>query len=432
MKHLAGGIQWTIFLIASSIAAPIAIAHVFGMDPIETSLFMQRTIFVLGIACLIQAFFGHRMPINEGPAGLWWGIFVVYAGMVGIFYTTSTDALQALQSGMLYSGVLFFILAATGIITKMKVLFTPAITFTYLLLLILQLSGTFIKGMMGVEEVGDYLDPVILGGSFIVLLITFIAMSNKRPTVSKYAVLISIVLGWGLFLLLGKTPDVAKVSDQLIQLPKMFVYGHPVWDSGVFVTAVFITLLLVANMLAAMRVMEYLLIHSFDITPPDRLRQGAFASGFIHLIAGLFSAIGSVPISGSAGFVGTTRMPSMKPFIVGSILLIMITLFPSVMAIFASLPAPVAYAVTFAIFTKMVSMAFNELDADPEKDRARQAVAFGLMVGVGTMFVPADSLSQLPAIVASTLSNGLITGTLLAILIEQFMIRRMNKRTSLK
>ena len=429
MKHLAGGIQWTVFLIASSIAAPIAIAHVFGMDPVATSLFMQRTIFVLGIACLIQAFFGHRMPINEGPAGLWWGIYVVYAGMVGIFYTTSTDALQALQSGMLYSGVLFIILAATGIITKMKVLFTPAITFTYLMLLILQLSGTFIKGMMGVEEAGDHLDPVILLGSFIVLLITFIAMANKRPSISKYAILISIALGWGIFLLLGKTPAIAKVSDQLIQLPKLFVYGKPVWDSGVLVTAIFITLLLVANMLASIRVMEHLLKESFKINTPDRLRQGAFASGFIHLIAGAFSAIGSVPISGSAGFVGTTRMPSIKPFIIGSTLLVFITLFPSVMAIFAALPAPVAYAVTFAIFTKMVSMAFNELDADPEKERARQAVAFGLMVGVGTMFVPAESLSQLPAIVASTLSNGLITGTILAIIIEQYMIRRRHRNT---
>lgn len=425
MKQLAGGIQWMFFLIASSIAAPIAIAHVFGMNPLDASLFMQRTIFVLGIACLLQAFFGHRMPINEGPAGLWWGIYVVYAGMVGVFYAVPEEALQSLQSGMLYSGVLFIVLAATGIITKMKALFTPAVTFTYLLLLILQLSGTFITGMLGIDEAGNKIDPVIALGSFIVLLITFIAMGNKRPSISKYAILLSIVAGWGIFLLLGKAPAAAKVSDQFIQLPQLFVYGRPVWDSGMFVTSLFITLLLVANMLASVRVMEYLLVHSFHIQPPDRLRQGAYASGAIHFIAGAFSAIGSVPISGSAGFVGTTRMPSIKPFIIGSGLLVFITLFPAVMAVFAALPAPVAYAVTFAIFTRMVSMAFNELDADPEKDRARQAVAFGLMVGVGVMFVPADSLSELPAVIASTLSNGLITGTVLAIIIEQYMIYRV-------
>lgn len=170
--------------------------------------------------------------------------------------------------------------------------------------------------------------------------------------------------------------------------------------------------------------MEQMLKHSFSIQPPDRVRQGSFISGISHLLAGLFSAIGPVPISGAAGFVGTTRMASRLPFLIGSILVILITFFPSIMSGFAALPAPVAYAVTFAIFTKMVSMAFEELDADPEKERARKAVAFGLMVGVGMMFVPAASFSDLPAVLAATLSNGLIVGTIVAILIEQALIRK--------
>ncbi|WP_025786289.1 purine/pyrimidine permease [Sporosarcina sp. D27] len=423
MKQLAGGIQWAVFLMASSIAAPIAIAHVFGMDSGDTALFLQRTIFVLGVACLLQALIGHKLPINEGPAGLWWGIFVVYAGMVGVFYSTPDDALQALQSGMLYSGVLFIILAAAGVITKMKKLFTPAITFTYLMLLILQLSGTFIKGMVGVETPEDVIDLRVVLGSLLVLIITFVAMGNKREWVSKYAVLLSIGVGWAIFAVLGRAPSVGFVSDQIIELPKMFVYGPPVWDGGVAVTAVFITLLLIANMLASIRVMENLLKQKFSMQVEDRVRQGSFVSGINHLLSGVFSAIGPVPISGAAGFVGTTGMASILPFIVGSALIVAITFFPAIMAVFAALPAPVAYAVTFAIFTKMVSMAFSELDEDPEKERARKAVAIGLMTGVGIMFVPSASFAQLPAVLASVLSNGLITGTIVAIVIEQLSLR---------
>lgn len=424
MKQLAGGIQWAVFLMASSIAAPIAIAHVFGMDSGDTALFLQRTIFVLGVACLLQAFLGHKLPINEGPAGLWWGIFVVYAGMVGVFYSTPHDALQALQSGMLYSGVLFIILAVAGVITKMKKLFTPAITFTYLMLLILQLSGTFIKGMLGVETAEDNIDLRVAGGSLLVLLLTFVAMGNKREWVSKYAVLFSIVAGWAIFAVIGRSPHVEMGTSQIIELPKMFVYGPPVWDGGVAVTAVFITLLLIANMLASIRVMENLLKQKFSMQVEDRVRQGSFVSGINHLLSGVFSAIGPVPISGAAGFVGTTGMATMLPFIVGSALIVVITFFPAIMAVFAALPAPVAYAVTFAIFTKMVSMAFSELDEDEEKERARKAVAIGLMTGVGIMFVPSASFAQLPAVLASVLSNGLITGTIVAIIIEQLSLRK--------
>jgi len=423
MKQLAGGIQWAVFLMASSIAAPIAIAHVFGMDAGETAHFLQRTIFVLGAAGLLQAFFGHKLPINEGPAGLWWGIFVVYAGMVGVFYDTSDQALQALQSGMLYSGVLFIILAAAGVITKMKALFTPAITFTYLMLLILQLSGTFLKGMTGVESVTDVISIRTAGGSFAVLLVTFLTMRSRRAWISRYAVLFSIAIGWAVFAILGLAPAIQQRVGSLIELPKMFVYGPPVWDSGVAVTSVFITLLLIANLLASLKVMETLLKHKFGKIPEDRVRQGSFVSGVNHLLSGVFSAIGPVPISGAAGFVAATGMASIMPFIIGGILIVLMTLFPSVMSVFAALPAPVAYAVTFAIFTNMVSMAFSELDEDSDKARSRRAVAIGLMTGVGIMFIPSASFAELPAVLASVLSNGLITGTLVAIIIEQLSIR---------
>ena len=427
MKNVLGGIQWAVFLIASSIAAPIAIAHVFGMDAGETTLFIQRTIFVLGAACLIQAFIGHKLPINEGPAGLWWGIFVVYAGMVGVMYPTSSDALQALQSGMLVSGVLFIILALTGVINKMKTLFTPAITFTYLMLLILQLSGTFLKGMIGVDTGDDRIDSVLFFGSLVVIFVTFLTMNHKTPWISRYSVLLSIAAGWLLFLIIGKTHAIKFESENLIRLPDMLLYGIPVWDTGVVVTASFITLLLIANMMASIRVMESLLKKSFAVTPPDRMKQGSIASGVNHLLAGLFSAIGPVPISGAAGFVGATRLSSLKPFIMGSILIMVMTLFPSIMSIFAALPPAVAYAVTFAIFTKMVEMAFLELAGESHQLRAYKTAAIGLMIGVGIMFIPQESMSDLPRAFSAVLSNGLIVGTVLAIVVEQFLLWRERK-----
>ncbi len=429
LKQLAGGLQWAVFLIASSIAAPIAIAHVFGMDAAETASFIQRTMFVLGTACVVQAVIGHRLPINEGPAGLWWGIFVVYANMVGILYATADDALQALQTGMIVSGVLFILLAAFGFISKMKRLFTPTVTFTYLMLLIFQLSGTFIKGMVGVETSADPIDGIVFIGSLLTVIVTFITMYHKVTWVSKYSVLLSIGFGWIVFILLGKAQSIHTTSNSIVRFPDVFVYGKPVWDSGVVVTAFFITLLLIANMMASIRVMENLLKHSFQKEVSDRTREGSIASGINHLLAGVFSAIGPVPISGSAGFVGTTRMASLRPFIIGSLLVMIMTLFPAIMSFFAALPAPVAYAVTFAIFAKMVELAFAEMEMENDKTIGYRVSALGLMIGVGLMFVPTESMMHLPAILSAVLSNGLIIGTLVAITVEQFL-RAMKKRRS--
>nr|WP_139209318.1 purine/pyrimidine permease [Paenibacillus sp. OK003] len=40
---------------------------------------MQSTLITLGIAGFYQGFIGHKFPIHEGPAGLWWSIFTIYA-----------------------------------------------------------------------------------------------------------------------------------------------------------------------------------------------------------------------------------------------------------------------------------------------------------------------------------------------------------------
>lgn len=428
IKNLFGGLQWAVFLLASSIAAPIAIANVFGMDTTDTALFVQRTVFVLGIAVLLQAFIGHKMPINEGPAGLWWGIYIAYAGLIGSLYATAEDSLQALQSGMFYSGVLFIIFAYTGLVGKMRRLFTPTITFVYLLLLVLQISESIMSGLFGIVSPGDPVDLIVFAAGVAVVVATFYFMDNKIPWINRYSVLFAIATGWVLFLVIGKTEAIPFNTDTFISLPEMLVFGPIIWDSGMFVTSLFLTLLLIANMMASMRVMEYLLKNEFGIHQPDRVKQGSVASGLNHIIAGLFSSIGPVPISGAAGFVAATRTPSLKPFIVGGFLVVVISLFPNIMAVLAALPAPVAYAVIFAVFTKMVEMAFRELEEEADRVQAYKVSAFGLMIGVGIMFVPQESMTELPSVLASTLSNGLITGTIIAIIIEQGLIWRKKKR----
>ncbi|KYG57754.1 purine/pyrimidine permease [Planococcus maritimus] len=422
-KNLAGGFQWAIFLIASSIAAPIAIANIFGMDTADTALFLQRTIFVLGIACLIQAFVGHRLPINEGPAGLWWGVFIVYAGLVGVLYSTAEESLQVLQSGLFYSGILFIVFAVTGIVDKLKQFFTPTVTFIYLLLLVLQISESIMKGLFGISSEGELMDVKVLLAAVAVILITFYFMFHRSAFISRYSVLLSIAFGWLLFWAIGKAPSIPKAEGALLTFPEMLVFGPLVFDGGMLVTTLFLTVLLIANMMASVRVMESLLKNAFSIQAEDRMKQASVASGLNHLLAGLFSSVGPVPISGAAGFVSATRTPGIRPFIFGGVIVAGISLFPQLMAVLASLPAPVAYAVIFAIFSKMVEMAFNELEEEPNRKRSYKVAAFGLMTGVGLMFIPTESMAGLPSAVAAILSNGLISGTIIAIILEQLMMR---------
>lgn len=86
LRVLFSSLQWALFILMSSVIVPIAIASSYGLDTISTVEFVQRTLFVLGLAGILQTLFGHHLPIQEGPAGLWWGVFFLYMRDSGPFY----------------------------------------------------------------------------------------------------------------------------------------------------------------------------------------------------------------------------------------------------------------------------------------------------------------------------------------------------------
>ncbi|OCA91974.1 purine/pyrimidine permease [Pseudobacillus wudalianchiensis] len=415
-------VQWLFFILASSLVAPIAIAGLFHLSPADTAEFVQRTMFVLGLSGIIQALIGHRLPINEGPAGLWWGVFAIYAGFAGTIYSSTEQALQSLEGGMIVSGVIFIFLAAFGLLEKMAKLFTPTVTFIYLLLLILQLSGSFLNGMFGLPNEAGTVRPLIMAGSAMTLIAAFYFSAHHVHWIRQYSVIISLGFGWLLFLLIGEAPLMSASDKQLFSLPGLFVFGPPLFDSGTIVTAAFITLLLTANMIASVRVMEEVMTHLNSSIQKGSYRSAGLAAGLNQMLGGSFSAIGSVPISGAAGFVAQTGNASIRPFFVGSLLVVGMSIFPPVMNILASLPAPVGYAVTFVIFARMAGFAFAEMDKEKNKERVRLVAGISLLAGVGAMFVPAAAFTNFPAAAASILNNGLILGTIISICVEQFLL----------
>lgn len=47
-----------------------------------------------------------------------------------------------------------------------------------------------------------------------------------------------------------------EMPDRLFQLPSLFPFGTPLFNSGLIITSIFITILLIVNMLASMKVVD--------------------------------------------------------------------------------------------------------------------------------------------------------------------------------
>ncbi len=245
----------------------------------------------------------------------------------------------------------------------------------------------------------------------------------KIPKVGHYSVLFSIIFGWLLFSVFGLAKPVTEVN-QFMKLPEVFAFGSPRIEPNMIVVVIFITLLLLANMLATVRVVQQVLERHHVAVEENRLKQTGIISGINQLLGGLFSAIGAVPISGSAGFIETTKITSKKPFIIGSLLIVVISMFPPFTAFVAALPEAVGYAAIFPVFASIISLALQEFEAVENKQILFRVVSISLFAGIGIMFIPSEAFAEMSPVLVSILSNGLVFGALVAIVVETILTRK--------
>lgn len=431
MKNFILGLQWMLFIIAASIAVPISVSDLYMLNPQETLILMQNTLFILGIAGCIQGFFGHKMPISESPAGLWWSVLSIYSGMIAAGYATNIEVLQIFSGGMILSGILFIILSVTGLMDKISVFFSPVITIIYLLLLTLQLSGTFIKGIIGINAQNQVIEPVTAVLSIGVIILTFCLGSSKNKRIRQFSILLSIGAGWLIFMMFNKTGKII-FTDKIINFPRPLAFGMPKFDPGMASTAFFITFLLIMNMLASISIMGSITGDNEEKLV-EKYKNSGLVSGINQILGGTFNTVGTVPVSSSAGFVAQIGEKSMVPYLAGCILVSIVSLFPKFINIMASLPAAIGYSVTFVLFSKMISMALFELKKVIDEENSYTIIGISILAGVGISFLPQSALNELPSIISAFAGNGLITGSLLGVILEQIFLlkkRRAGKKAA--
>ena len=415
MKRIISALQWTVFIIAANLIPPIAVAASFGLNSQDTMLFLQRTIFVLGLAGLIQGLFGHKLPINEGPAGIWWGVFSLYAGLSQTLFGGNTETLKILMFSLILCGVISIVLSLLGILDKLSKLFTPRVVGTYLILLVVQLASEFLKGMMGVGYLGNEVSlKILLLSSLLVVISLFLSKSKKF---SSFTVIIVIVIGWVAFYLFGLTKPMPIVQE-VFKVPGLFVFGIPKVDFNMIPTVFLVTLLLLTNMLASIQVIKHVVERIDGKVNRPNIKKSGIVMGINEIISAMFSAIGPVPISGSAGFITQTKITSMPAFLLANVFVMVVSLCLPLIAFFSTLPTPVGYAAIFTIFANMIGLAMQEFDKVNNRQEIYKKVGIPIFIGVGLMFIPINAFNGLPPALISLLSNGLVFGTVIALVIE--------------
>ncbi|NHI00007.1 purine/pyrimidine permease [Oceanimonas sp. MB9] len=420
MRHQLGwGLsvtQWFVFLLANALALPIVLGQAFDLDSNEVAGLVQRTLLVVGLSSGLQAWLGHRYPIADGPAGSWAIVFVVMAYIGREQGLDSVDTLRLLSGGVLVAGLIMLLLGLVRQVHRLLFLFTPLVTGCFILLLVIQLAGVFVRGMVTDPRTGTMSLPVLLIG-LLVFLGVLLCSFSRHNLLRTYAVLVGIVLGWMAFWLFGLSPATPAEGTGLA-LPALFAWGLPRLDAGMLVVAVLFSLLLFSNQIAAVTAVSAV-VRERQRDDNAVINRSSWVSGISHGLTGSFATVAVVPLPVTAGFIQLSGEDRRGPFLLACGLLALVSLFPGAVSVLSLLPAPVANAALLATFIKLVSLAFQLITKSGMDNRASTIVGVALLLGVGCMFLPPGLYRHFPSMAQYLLGNGLLTGTLLALAMEQ-------------
>lgn len=413
-------LQHIVYFAAGTIVLPIAVGLYLGLDQQQIADFLQRTFFLSGAVTLLQLSFGHRYPIIDGPAGLWASLLIVMAlavsGMNGELGTLRTD----LQTGILIAGGVVAVLAASGLILKISRLFTPIVNGVIIVLMVLQMSETFIKGALGVTEEGQRIDGaqvlVFLATIVVVLIIAIYA----KGFVQSVATLIGVMAGWALAAVMGLSENRPQF-DHVFRLPELFAFGKPTFDAGVTLTCLIGAMVLLSMSFASLNSMAETVRE--EVTD-RKLSLTVFIHGIATILTGLFAVIPFMPFVSSTGVVLMTKVASRKPFRIACICMMLFGLFSPIAAFLSSMPPTVAYAANMVVFSLILGQGLKEFQKVSIGNRESYIIGISMICGMGVMFLPDAVFSALPETIHFVFSNGLVVGTVLAMLLEQIFRKR--------
>nr|WP_040287417.1 solute carrier family 23 protein [Sporosarcina koreensis] len=128
------GVEWFFFIFANIVIIPLTVGKAFNLhqDSIFTTL--QLSFVVTGMACLAQAFFGHKRAILEGQSGLWWGMVLSIVSLASSQGLSMGELGGSLTVEFLISAVLTAGIGLLGLGPKLCKLFKPGVMGVFMLL----------------------------------------------------------------------------------------------------------------------------------------------------------------------------------------------------------------------------------------------------------------------------------------------------------
>ncbi|HMM22426.1 MAG TPA: solute carrier family 23 protein [Selenomonadales bacterium] len=376
--------------------------------------YMARVVLMIGVCTLVQAIAGHRLSMVSGP-NIIPSLAIVAAFAIG----GKEYALQSFNAYII-AGIVVAILGWFRIISIIGKVWTPLVLGSMVMMVGLTTST------VGVGLIASYgATAPFYVGILLALICGFISIKG-RGILATIPVLIAIVLGYVVFMAMGKFDWGLVQSMPFIMMPTIFPYGLSMPPIDLIITMIIVNIFSAINLYG--NVQGYTGIIGVK-TNADTERRYFTTFGVIEgMVASVFGVPSCVSYGENLGLVLLTRVAARIFIVISSIAFIVLSFFGQIGGLMAAMPQPVAGAVLLGVASTLIGTGASIwTQGNTFQTREIFIGGFSVFLALGLAALPQDFYNTLPNLVGTVMKNNVIMVIILTMIMEQVVFR--NKPT---
>lgn len=398
--------QWFVLAVAVVITSLfIAVG-----SPAERVLYAQKVFALMGVATIVQALWGHRMPIVVGPASvLLVGIITALAAQGEMVNTNK------IYTALIVGGLIVTLLSAGRMIERLQKVFTPRIVIVIMMLIAVTLGPTIKNLIFPAGEEARH----AFGLWFTLLGIPAMSLaSSKLRGVAKSllvpaALIVGCVIYYSIYGGMGIVLDKFSASEGALLLSALEV------DWSMIAAFVFCYIALLINDIGSIQSLGAML-QVEDLQ--KRSRRGVSLTGLFNIAAGAMGVIGPVNYSMSPGVIASSNCASRYAVVPAGLALVVCAFVPDLIAVMSAIPNTVIGVILLYLMGTQLAASFSMLSTSDSARNFEECLIVGLPVMVALVFgiIP---MSVIPAMLRPIIGNGFVMGVVTVMLLEHVILR---------
>ncbi len=389
------------------IAVPLVVGGVLGLPEDTMVSIVSAALLVSGLITIIQCLgigpVGIKMPCVMGTSFT----FVAVSIAIGQQYGLSGILGSALGGSLV-------MIIGSQFMPQVRQLFPPIVSGTVILMIGISLVpvGTdWFAGGHGSEHYGAL--PHLSVGLLVAVVV--IALNRKGSGLFKTgAIVIGMGAGYFITALMGGIDFTPIAHSQMFRLPTLLPVDLIFPVTGVISMGVVYLVTIMESTGDFLALSE---VSHCELTG-KRLSRGILCDGVGSALAALFGTTPFSSFSQNVGIVAITGVASRFVVALTGVLLMIAGLFPKLAGLIVTIPQPVLGGASIIMFGMIISAGVKMLCRVEINERNSIIIAVSITAGLAVTTRP-DILNYLPSFFQVSLSSGITTGALTAVLLNQ-------------